>query len=115
MKIRKFSTLVDDVYKISLYTEDWSQGDQDLMANFGEPEVDIGGDFTGPPAFTLSTNLARIMSESPFTQSFDGRDFADAEDRAVVWKDEVSALIVAAVAVLRALDDEFTGEEVENV
>jgi len=115
MKIRKYSTLADDIYKISLYTEDWSEADKNLIAKFGEPEIDLGGDFTGPPAFTLSTNLVRIMSESPFTQSFDGRDYADADDRAVVWKDEVSLRIVSAVTALRALSDSFSGEEVENV
>jgi hypothetical protein len=55
------------------------------------------------------------MSASPFTQSFDARDHADADERAVVWKDEVSQRIVAAVVTLRANDDDFSGEEVENV
>jgi len=115
MKIRKFSMLEGNIYKISLYTEEWSQLDQALMANFGEPQIDLGSSFTGPPAFTLAANLANIMSESPFTQTFDGDDYADAEDRADVWKTEMSARIVTAVTTLRALADEFSGEEVQNV
>ena len=55
------------------------------------------------------------MSESPFTQSFDSRDYADADERAIVWKDEVSQRIVSAVTTLRSNADDFSGEEVENV
>ena len=115
MKIRKFSTLSDGVYRVSMYTQDWSQGDLELMDKYGEPEVDQGGTFTGPPAFTLASNLVRIKSGSPISQSFDSRDYADADERAVVWKDEVSALIVSAVTTLRANTDDFSEEEVENV
>jgi hypothetical protein len=115
MKIRKISLLTDGVYRVTLYTEDWSQADQELMAKFGEPEIDVGGSFTGPPAYTLDTNLVRIMSESPFTQGFDSSDYADAQDRAEVWKDEVSTRISTAVATLRGNADNFSGEEVENV
>jgi hypothetical protein len=86
-----------------------------LMANFGEPEIDLGGSFTGPPAYDLPSNLARIMSESPFTQSFDERDHADAKDRANVWGDEMVDRIEAAVIALRALSDDYTREEVETV
>ena len=115
MKIRTFYTLQNDVFKVKVVTENWSEGDLSLMGLFGEPEVDIGGTFTGPPAYTLPSNLARILSESPFTQSFDSRDYADAEDRANVWGDEIVAKIDAAVVALRALSDDYTREEVETV
>jgi len=115
MKIRKISIITDGIYKVTLYTQDWSEADKDLMAKFGEPEIDVGGNFTGPPAYDLSSKLVKIMSESPFTQGFDSDDYGDAEDRAEVWKDEVSARISTAVAILRGNTDDFSGEEVENV
>jgi hypothetical protein len=115
MQIRRFYTLNDGVYKVSIKTEKWSELDQQLMAKYGEPEIDLGGSFTGPPAFTLSSNLVKIMSESPFTQSFDSQDYADAEDRADVWATEISARIDAAVTDLRTNTDDFTREEVETV
>jgi hypothetical protein len=115
MKLRQFYTLTDDVYNVVLRTEDWSQRDLDLMAKYGEPEVDLGGSFTGPPAFTLPSNLVKVMSDSPFTQSFDSRDYANAEDRANVWATAVIGRITDAMTTLRANDDEFTREEVQNV
>lgn len=116
MKIRKYSTLSDGVYKISLVTEDWSEADQRLMLKFGEPEVDLGGTFgIVPDTYTLPTNLVRIMSEAPFTQSFDSRDHADADARAILWKETVSDRIAAAIVALRTSADAFSGEEVENV
>jgi hypothetical protein len=115
MKLRQFYTLIDDVYNVVLRTEDWSQRDLDLMAKYGEPEIDLGGDFEGPPEFVLTTNLVKAMSDSPFSQSFDGRDYANAEDRANVWATEIISRITSAMTTLRANDDEFTREEVQNV
>lgn len=115
MKIRIFSTVDNDVYKVTMYTEDWSEGDLKLMQLFAEPEIDLGGSFTGPPAYELPSELVRIKTGSPFSQSFDARDHADADERAVVWDEAIQAKIQAAVAALRALQDTFTGEEVVNV
>lgn len=115
MKIRKFSILNDGVYKISLYTEEWSELDLKLMEKYGEPEVDLGGSFTGPPELDLSANLVSLRAESPFTQSFDSDDYVDADERAVVWKEAVVTRIKSAVTALRANTDDFSGETVENV
>jgi len=115
MKIRKFYSLADDIYKVTMYTEDWSQGDKNLIAEFGEPQVDLGGDFTGTPTFTLPNRLVNIMTGSPFSQSFDKRDYDDADDRANEWADEVSTRIVDAVALLRANTDAFSHEDVQTV
>jgi hypothetical protein len=115
MKIRTFYTLQNDVYRVKIMTEDWSEGDQNLMSLFGEPEIDLGGSFTGPPAYDLGSNLVKILSESPFTQSFDSRDYVDAEDRANVWGAEIAVRITAAVAALRAMSDSYSREDVVTV
>ena len=115
MKLRKFYILNADIYKVSLYTQEWSEADQALIEQFGEPEIDLGGSFTGPPAFTLPSNLVRIMSESPFTQSFDFNDYADAEDRAGIWNTEIIVRIKSAVTTFRANTDDFSGEAVETI
>lgn len=75
MKIRKFYTVDNGVYKAALRTEDWSQADLQLIRKFGEPEIDLGGSFSGSPNFSLSSNLAGILTGIPFTQSFDTRDY----------------------------------------
>lgn len=115
MKLRKLYHLDNAVYTVNLITEDWSEADKNLMARYGEPEIDVGGDFTGPPAFELPSDLVRIMSDTPFTQAFDARDYANAADRANVWADEISDRINAALVTLRTEVDDFTREEVENI
>jgi len=113
MKLRKFFKLEGDVYRVTLMTQDWSEGDQELMSKYGEPEIDLGGSFDGP--FTLPNDLRRIMSESPFTERFDIADSALAEARAGVWETEISARITTAMTTLRANTDDFTKEEVETI
>ncbi len=114
MNIRTFKQILGDVYQVSINTEEWSEGDNELMASYGEPEVDLGGDFTGPPAFTLPTNFSKIKSGSPMIASFDGQDFVDAEQRADVWASEMITRIKAEIDVLRSNSDTFTGEDVEQ-
>ena len=122
MKIRTFKKLEDDVYRVSIYTEDWSEGDTLLMQKFGEPEINIGGEFGGllgslPPAFTLDDDLKRIKTDSPVAAAFDARDYgsADAKEFANIWADEVAERVSDAVAVLRAAVDGFTAESVEEI
>jgi len=114
MNLRVFYTVSNDIYTVAIHTEDWSEGDVRLMVKFGEPEVDLGGDFT-VPTFSLDNNLVKIKSESPFTYSFDMRDYADSDDRAESWATEIKTRITSAVTTLRTLADAFTREEVTNV
>jgi hypothetical protein len=114
VNIRTFKQIVSDVFQVSIHTEDWSEGDDELMASYGEPEIDLGGAFTGPPAFTLPSNLTRIKSGSPFIGRFDGSDHVDAEERADVWAAEVIVRLKAAIDTLRANSDTFTGETLEQ-
>ena len=118
MNIRTFRRLHNDVYHIEIYTEDWSEGDRLLMARFGQPSINLGGDFsyTMPYVdFTLPDRYAQIMTDSPFSQCFDTRDHADAEMRATAWKTAIITEIESAIATMRAQDDDFTGEEVVTV
>lgn len=119
MNIRIFSKLEGGIYQITIKTEDWSENDKLLMQRFGEPTIELGGAFTSDTVpyleFTLAAGSARIMSESPFTARFDYRDNTDAEDRANLWKTEVTSRITDAVAELRANEDAFTKEEVITV
>ena len=71
MKIRTFYKLENDVYKVSINTEDWSERDVQLMEKFGEPEINLGGEFGDSPIFELDDNLVRIKSDSPFPVAFD--------------------------------------------
>jgi hypothetical protein len=114
VNIRTFKSIIGNVYQVVIETQDWSELDNELMASYGEPEIDLGGSFTGPPAFDLPNDLVRIKSGSPFVEKFDGDDFGDAEDRATVWADEVVVRLKDAIDTLRSNSDDFTGENVEQ-
>jgi hypothetical protein len=117
MKIRTFKKLEAGVYRVSIYTEDWSELDRKLMAKFAEPEIDLGGEFAGAPsvAFDLDNDLVRVMTESPFTAAFDIDDYADAYDRAELWAATIATRIASAVATLRLNADGYTSESVTEV
>ena len=118
MKIRTFKRLESNVYRVSVYTEDWSEADRLLMEKFAEPELNLGGQFgdgSSVDVFTLDDDYVRIMSESPFTASFDGRDSTQAEERADAWAAAIAVDIAAAVTALRAGSDGFTAETIQEV
>ena len=115
MKIRTFKKLDNDVYRVSIYTQDWSEGDKQLMAKYGEPEIDLGGTFGDSDTFTLDTNLQRVMSDSPFAAAFDFRDNILAQDHANTWASTMTIRITDAVTALREQDDGFSGETVVGV
>ena len=118
MKIRTFKKLEDGIYRVSIYTEDWSEGDILLMEKFSEPEIDLGGDFGDSPVlFTLDNDLKRVKTDSPFAAAFDARDYTApvAKAYANLWATTISDRIAAAVATLRASVDGFTTEEVEEI
>ena len=119
MKIRTFKKLDNQVYRVSIYTEDWSEGDTRLMTKFAEPEINLGGEFgdSSPADFELDDNYVRIKSESPFTAAFDARDYGDTEAQAMAetWADTIATRIQEAVVALRLEEDGFTSEEVVEV
>lgn len=116
MTVRTYRRLEGGVYAVTVQTEDWSAADKALMAQYAEPAVATGGSFADEyTEFTLPEAYARVMTESPFTARFDGRDFDNAEDRALLWQDTVIERLSAAVTALRALADTFTGEEVVQI
>ena len=89
MNIRTYRSLHNDVYEITIYTTDWSEGDRLLMSKFGQPRINLGGEFSNITPYvdyTLPDKYALLMSDSPFCQRFDLRDYADAELRATTWK-----------------------------
>ena len=118
MTTRIFTKLDAGVYRVAIHTEDWSELDRGLMTRYSEPTIDLGGAFTsgdGYTEFELGNRLVRIMSESPFTQGFDSRDYDDAETRAETWKTTVFGRLQAAIQELRDRADTFTREEVVTV
>lgn len=84
MKKRVFREMDNAVYRIVVDTEDWSQGDVKLMEEFGEPEINVGGEieytFNGEiRTIELGDEYVRVMHGFPYSRGFDSRDCDDPE------------------------------------
>jgi hypothetical protein len=112
MKIRAFTNIIDSKYSVTIYTEDFSEGDKQLMIKFGEPSIDVGGTFTG---FTLPNQLRSLAAGFPYTKFFDFRDNASAATHAATFLTTIKTRISSAVSTLRANTDAFTSEDVTIV
>jgi hypothetical protein len=131
MKKRVFQRLVDSTFEVVIITEDWSCGDRELMVQFGEPEVNVGGDVyyvnedvsssSGDDAVkvvNLPDELVRIMNGFPYSRIFDARDYESYEEAravAAAWKEKVLGNIDEAVIRLRNMHVNFDTEEVSEI
>lgn len=122
MKKRVFLEMDDGVFRVVVDTEDWSEGDVSLMEQYGEPEVNVGGEVQYTYAGELKTKqfgdmYVRILHGFPYSRGFDSRDYGSvAEARAVgtAWKDIVVERINDAVSLLRENEGQFPTEEVSE-
>lgn len=128
MKIRIFKRLVGGVFESRVQTEDWSENDRRLMVKFGEPEINLGGEFSCVPNSDSSSQediivrlddvYARIMTEAPFTQKFDSRDYGSVDNAKCLmnrWCSTIEDRITAAVTSLRSKDNFFASEEITEL
>lgn len=139
MKIRVFQTLEDSVFRVVICTEDWSEGDLSLIFQYGEPEVNVGGEipyiFDGESRTKLFGDMyLRILHGFPYSRGFDSRDYqiyvddggsgSDLEPRNAVeeamavgkaWKEAVISRITDAVRKLRENQSPVQTEEISEV
>lgn len=121
MKLRVFTSMSNGVYRVSVHTEDWSEGDRDLMAKYGEPTVNIGGTvnpdyYDDLPPITLPDSFSRVMSDAPMSVKFDSRDYGEgASFYAQAWTAGIVTSITDEVTILRQNVDNFSKEEVVTV
>ena len=121
MKMRIYSSVESGVFRVVIRTEDWSQGDKTLMSDFGQPQIDLGGTFSGAApeylTFSLPNDYVNVMTDSPFQQMFDSRDTNStvAAQYAEIWKATMVERIQSAVLTLRTIQDTFTDEEIVSV
>ena len=111
------------VYRIILLTEDWSEGDRELMARFGEPEINVGGEVNyiidgETKTRTLGDEYVRLLRGFPYQRGFDARDYASVEEAValgVAWKEMVLSRIDAAILRLRDKAAPLPTEEVSEI
>ena len=123
MKIRIFMDMDDAVYRILVATEDWSQGDVELMERFGEPEVDVGGEIqyvneSETRSKTFGSEFIRILHGFPYSRGFDSRDYGSYDEAIAVgraWKEKVVQRLQTAVTELRTKAEALPTEEVTEI
>lgn len=123
MKKRVFQNMENGVFRVIIETEDWSEGDLDLIAQFGEPEVNVGGEVLyffedKPKSNTFGDIYVRMVHCFPYSRNFDSRDYGSAEEAVAVgkaWKELVLDRIDAAVTALRTNYAPLPTEEVSEI
>jgi len=123
MKKRVFLNMDDGVFRIAIHTEDWSEGDRELMGQYGEPEVNVGGEVTylidgETKTKVLGDDFERVMHGFPFARGFDSRDYSSVQEAVALgkaWKDMVLDRIDAVVRALRENVSPLPTEEVSEI
>lgn len=131
MKKRVFMGMDDSVFRVVIATEDWSEGDLKLMYQFGEPEINVGGDVYYPPEWyddggsggdvpkkSFGDEFVRVLHGFPYSRGFDSRDYKSVKEAVAVgkaWKDLVLARIDDAVLSLRQNHAPLPTEEVTEI
>lgn len=124
MKKRVLLDMSNAVYRVVVGLEDWSQGDLELMARFGEPEVCVGGevkylfgDETRSKVF--GCDMVRLLHGFPYMRGFDSRDYDGGAEEAVAvgqaWKQKALEAVDEAVTELRAKAAPLPTEEVSEI
>ena len=121
LKIKR--AIANDVFKItfSLDVNSLPENDKELIRKFGEPQINIGGEYLPGTdnAFTLPDKFLRIRSDLPYTQEFDAKSnllgFASTEAQAYAFQDAFISNYIGAFETLRSNADTFTGETIQNI
>jgi len=123
MKIRSYKKIDNNKFYVKIVVEDFSQEDLGRMAKYGDPDINVGGNYgrvlnPGEINYTLPQSfegLKMSFSDPGYTTSFDGADYPDAETRADAWAQTIGERIIASIGQLRTKPDTFTEELVQNV
>ena len=123
MKKRVFRDMDNAVYRIVIDTEDWSQGDLELMEMFGEPDIDVGGEIqylfgNESKTKTFGNEFIRLMHGFPYSRGFDSRDYVSCDEAVAVgvaWKEKILDRIDTAVLNLRSKQAPLPTEEVSEI
>ena len=124
-KLRIFSYLQNEVYTLRFENDAAaiSEEDKQLMNDFGEPEINIGGTFLSGTAneYTLPDAYLKIRSGFPFVQEFDAKSSTFATNtltKVEAYKTDITSRFTSAFTTLRThLSDRqaYVGESVTNV
>jgi hypothetical protein len=120
MEIVSYIKLVSSNYEveIDLAPDGLTPVEEAAITNFGEPVIPTGGTFTrASPAltFTLPESDRKFPSQFPVKASFDIADNADANARAVLFRDKILERLTTHVRAVRTLAAGTTGKDITNI
>jgi hypothetical protein len=127
MKIESSIEIVNDVYVVQIGVPSVSPVEQEALNQFGDPTVDVGGEFEGTltrpsggdpvsVSYTLPNKLYQLPSTFPVQQVFSLEDYPDDADvRAEVYRQIVIARITSARVSLLAKVPSWVGETVNTL
>lgn len=119
MDLVKEVYLSNQIYYAKLSPTEWGPYDLGLFGKYGEPSVDMGGNFTviSVGIYNLNQNNRLIKSQFPVVQPFDptalGISYLEAGLRAKVFVDTNEQKISAAMGNLRSQDSTTNQEEIK--
>ena len=125
----KIQTLIDNInsrYNVQVDVLDLTAYEEELIQQFGEPILDIGGFFKGEARrdnnslyvaveFTLPSRHRRIPSDYPISQIFDLNDDINADIKAEVYSLELKSRIKAVKNSLIKNESPFIGETIHTI
>ncbi len=120
-KLRIFQSIenTDYIFLFNVDPATVSSNDKELMAKFGEPEINFGGTFTsGPLEIILPDEYRKVLSGLPFKKIVTPSAepwVDDTDDKLVLYRTEMITRFTNAMTALRSQGDTFTGEYVNSI
>ncbi len=109
LTLRALIDLIDNAYHVQIGPDSIPDAippaETQALIRFGEPIIECGGDFDagGGVTFTLPANQKRFSSQFPVKEIFSRDSDANANAKAVYWRDTMATRIRAGVAAKVAL------------
>jgi len=111
--------LVNNVYNVEVDLADngLTPVEAEVISQFGEPVIAAGGNFDdgGGLSYDLADDDRKFPSQFPVKASFSLADHpADANDRALLFRDKVRERIDTAITALRGNTVGTVGRDIDN-
>lgn len=100
MTIIRTTTEKDSIFYVEIKVTELTQQELALLEAYGEPLIDLGGDFGD---FSTPHLYRKLYSDSPFSY------FNADEAKTVTWLDVVEGRLFTAIDVLKNLPDDWQG------
>lgn len=125
MKLQTFIDVVDNRYRVEIRIYNTTSLEDELMDQYGEPLIEVGGSFSGTvnlpgggtqaADFTLPAEQRRLKSDFPLVKYFDLDDDADSDVDARLYADTIATRITTAKNTLLTNDQNFVSESVTTI